>query len=151
MGKKIKPKNRIGFPGILKITRYICCFTQEETAKFIGIPYNTYKTYESGRSIPSVETLRKIAIAFDVSTDWLLELTDSMQPDNRIQHIGSDELDTVQARLLEVEHRFSDKAWKDRLEKETGGIDGLARAYKRYLKALNDVEKTKKNPDKSPK
>ena len=47
--------------------------TQEELTKKIGINLSTYKQYETNRTEPDIETLKKIADYFDVSLDYLCD------------------------------------------------------------------------------
>ena len=47
--------------------------SQEVLSAEIGIPKPTYAHYESGRSEPSIETLKKIADYFGCSIDYLLD------------------------------------------------------------------------------
>ena len=46
--------------------------TQQQMADNIGIHVNSLKKYESGQAQPSLDALKKIAVAFHVSTDFLL-------------------------------------------------------------------------------
>lgn len=46
--------------------------TQSEFARHVGIPLSTLRQYETG-SQPSIENAARIADAFDVSLDWLVE------------------------------------------------------------------------------
>ena len=46
--------------------------TQASAAELIGIHVNSLKKYESGQAQPSLEVLKKIAVAFHVSSDFLL-------------------------------------------------------------------------------
>ena len=46
--------------------------SQEDFAKTLGIPQQTYGNYESGRSFPKEEVLRKIGVTLGVSLDYLL-------------------------------------------------------------------------------
>lgn len=46
--------------------------TQQQMAEVIGIHLSQVKRYESGETQPSLEVLRKIALALNVSTDQLL-------------------------------------------------------------------------------
>lgn len=55
---------------------------QRVVAKRIGIPYQSYQTYEYGKSVPSAEVIVKIADAYNVSTDYLLGRSDMPQPTN---------------------------------------------------------------------
>ena len=51
--------------------------TQKEIADMLGIKRNTYTHYEINASSPPVDTLRDFAKIMDVSTDYLLGLTDT--------------------------------------------------------------------------
>lgn len=46
--------------------------TQQQMADSIGIHVNSLKKYESGQAQPSLDVLKKIALAVNVSTDFLL-------------------------------------------------------------------------------
>ncbi len=52
--------------------------TQSEIAKNLGITQRTYSNYESGNRQPDQITLIKIADYFDVTIDYLLGRTDSI-------------------------------------------------------------------------
>ena len=54
--------------------------SQRQLAEKIGVPYQSYQTYESGSSVPSSKVIIKIAQAFDVSSDYLLGLRDTPKP-----------------------------------------------------------------------
>ena len=53
---------------------------QRQVASAIKIPYQSYQTYEYGKSVPSAEVIFKIADAYNVSTDYLLGRSDDPQP-----------------------------------------------------------------------
>lgn len=46
--------------------------TQKKFANELGIPYTTYNAYELSKSIPTLDTLIKIADYFNVSLDYLV-------------------------------------------------------------------------------
>ena len=46
--------------------------TQQQMADIIGIHVNSLKKYEAGQAQPSLDVLKKIALALHVSTDFLL-------------------------------------------------------------------------------
>lgn len=46
--------------------------TQADIASQLGIAKTTYSSYEQGKREPDFETLQRIAVYFDVSTDFLL-------------------------------------------------------------------------------
>ena len=48
--------------------------SQIKAADALGLPQRTYAHYETGRSFPKVELLRKISLEFGVEIDWLLSL-----------------------------------------------------------------------------
>lgn len=62
--------------------------TQGEFADFLGISRPTVGFYENGTRIPDALVLRQIAEKCDVSSDWLLGLTDIKSVDSNIQQIG---------------------------------------------------------------
>jgi len=60
----------------LKEERFHAGFTQKQVAEHLGIATDTYKGYESQGAVrhrdPSFETLVKLAILFNTTTDYLL-------------------------------------------------------------------------------
>jgi transcriptional regulator with XRE-family HTH domain len=46
--------------------------TQSEMAEAVGIHPNSWKQYETGKNMPSLDALKKIAVTLNVSTDFLL-------------------------------------------------------------------------------
>lgn len=62
--------------------------SQRQLAEKIGMPYQSYQTYESGSSVPSSKVIKKIAVAFNVSSDYLLGLRDTPRPNE----VDADEL-----------------------------------------------------------
>lgn len=43
--------------------------TQEDVAKFLGISRSGYTYYETGKTVPSVEMLKKLAVMYDTTID----------------------------------------------------------------------------------
>ena len=43
--------------------------TQEDVAKFLGVSRSGYTYYETGKTVPSIETLRKLAMMYDTTID----------------------------------------------------------------------------------
>lgn len=66
----------IEFSKRLKELRLDGGFTQQSIADELGIKQQSYARYELGNGEPSLQTLVKIAEIFDVSTDYLLGITD---------------------------------------------------------------------------
>jgi transcriptional regulator with XRE-family HTH domain len=61
----------------LNTTRKLKGFTAQQMADLLGVAIRTYRYYESGRNLPSIYSLAKIANILEVSTDYLLGLTDN--------------------------------------------------------------------------
>lgn len=49
---------------------------QDDVANALNVTRQVYQPYETGRTLPSVKTILKIAEAFNVSTDYLLGRSD---------------------------------------------------------------------------
>ena len=43
--------------------------TQEDVAKFLGVSRSGYTYYETGKTVPSIETLKKLAVIYDTTID----------------------------------------------------------------------------------
>lgn len=56
--------------------RKIQKFKLEQIAEIIDISYQAYRKFEKDICSPSNETLKKLAIMYNVSTDYILGLTD---------------------------------------------------------------------------
>lgn len=53
-------------------------FTQQDLAHQINVSKNTISLYETGKKYPSLITLCKIAAIFNVTTDYLLGLSNAL-------------------------------------------------------------------------
>lgn len=60
--------------------------TQEEFGKLIGAAKSTVSLYESDHSVPLDEIKKKISIAFNVSLDFLMGLSDIETPNTSEEH-----------------------------------------------------------------
>ncbi|MBQ9412276.1 MAG: helix-turn-helix transcriptional regulator [Oscillospiraceae bacterium] len=54
--------------------------TQQELADLLHINRRTYSAYENGVNAVPIDILISIARLYDVSTDYLLDLTDEAKP-----------------------------------------------------------------------
>ncbi len=92
-------------------------FTQEELAKKIGIKQYTYSNYESGKTEPNIETLKKIADIFNVDTDYLIERNSP----NDLGLITKEQLDLFKMiKLLNIQNFFKVQGYVLRLLEEQG-------------------------------
>jgi len=65
----------INFASRLKQVRESNKITQKAVAEFLGIKETSYQHYEYGKREPNYETLAKLSLYFQVSTDYLLGLS----------------------------------------------------------------------------
>ena len=54
--------------------------SQKKMAEILNIAQTTYSDYEFGKINIPLNTLKKLALFFDTSIDYLLELTDVSKP-----------------------------------------------------------------------
>lgn len=76
----------------LKILRKKTNLTQKEVADAVGITFQTYSYYETGRTNPTPEMLCKFADFFGVSVDELLGRTPQLFDDARVPKTEVQEL-----------------------------------------------------------
>ena len=57
----------------LKTLRKQCGYTQGTVAQALNITYQSYRAYECGIAVPTLQNFIKLAKFFDVSYDELLE------------------------------------------------------------------------------
>lgn len=55
-------------------------YTQKDIADKIGLTKSAYGYYERGKSVPDAQTLVQLSKIFDVTTDYLLGLSDDKKP-----------------------------------------------------------------------
>ena len=67
----------------LKDLREDADIKQREIADFLHIKQNTYSQYENGQRGLPVEILCELALYFNTSADYILELTDDPEPYKR--------------------------------------------------------------------
>ena len=97
-------------------------FTQEDAADFFGVSLSTYKKWEQGKGMMNGEQLRMIAMKYDVTVDYLLEITPISENDisDNVRTLTSDE-----TRLLD-NYRALSSAGKSILK---GVLDGLVLSH----------------------
>mgnify|MGYP001766652024 CR=1 FL=1 len=73
MNKKISKIIDEGFPKRLRELRRQKNMSQIELGKIVGLHHVNYGKYERGLAIPSSESLKRIAEALGVTTDYLID------------------------------------------------------------------------------
>lgn len=66
----------MSFAERIKYLRERKCLTQQDMASILGISKSTYVKYERGEREPKFEALFELSKVFDVSTDYLLGMSD---------------------------------------------------------------------------
>lgn len=79
----------------LKKIRNKLNITQVKLSVEIEVSQETISAYEAGKTLPSAETLLKMAKYLNTSVDYLLDLTDNDLPINNIESSKSDELISI--------------------------------------------------------
>jgi len=64
----------------LKALREDLDIPQKELADYLNIKQNTYSQYENGQRQLPIDALKKLSEYFDVSTDYILGITDIKTP-----------------------------------------------------------------------
>lgn len=64
----------MSFSSKIKEARLERNLTQEQLAELIGVHPKTYRNYETGKTVPRIEIIRKLCIALDASCDDFLEI-----------------------------------------------------------------------------
>lgn len=60
-------------------------YTQEEIAKLLNCKQNTYQQYESEKRQIPIEALKKLAILYKTSLDYITGMTNEIKPYPRIK------------------------------------------------------------------
>lgn len=58
-------------------------YTQKQIAELLNCKQNTYQQYESEKRQIPIESLKKLAIIYKTSIDYIVELTDNPNPYKR--------------------------------------------------------------------
>jgi len=58
-------------------------WTQQYVADLLHIARSTYSAYENSANAIPLEILKSLALIYDTSTDYLLEMTDEIKPYQR--------------------------------------------------------------------
>ena len=59
--------------------------TQQDMADKIGVHVNQVRRYESGATQPSLDALKRIAVAMNVTIDWLVFEEEERGPDDKLK------------------------------------------------------------------
>ncbi|MBL1432752.1 MAG: helix-turn-helix transcriptional regulator [Gammaproteobacteria bacterium] len=92
--------------------------TQHEMADAIGVHVNQIRRYEAGSTQPSLEVLKKIAVAMSITIDSLVFDDNERGPDEQlklqfeaISHLTSDEKQIVKELLDGMIIKYQSRRW----------------------------------------
>ena len=86
----------------LKLLRKFAKISQLELAKELNVAQSTVGMWETGKREPDFETLCKIAIYFDVTSDFLLGLSDTLKTDFPVHRFNVQFLDDMEESLIKM-------------------------------------------------
>ncbi|WP_083512079.1 helix-turn-helix domain-containing protein [Amphibacillus sediminis] len=110
-------------------------FKQEYLAKALNISTSAYGYYEQGRNEPALETLIKLAQTFNVSTDYLLGLTDIPYTP---AHIVAEDSSLYEAEQSAIEALKRTKLLKEISKNPDANIAKIERLWGFIQDELND-------------
>src|SRR5690625_1913510 len=105
---------------------------QKEMGNKLNVSQSAYGYYEQGRNEPSLETLVKIARIFDVTTDYLLGLSNTRE--NPVYYSVSDKVSLSNAEI-EILQQMKATSLLDELSQDP--LKNVDRLY-RYWKFIED-------------
>lgn len=92
--------------------------TQQEMADAVGVHVNQVRRYEAGATQPSLDVLKKIAIAMSVTIDSLVFEEEERGPDDQlklqfeaISHLAPDEIQVVTELLDGMIIKYQSRRW----------------------------------------
>ena len=94
----------LDFPQRLAVLRRQKGFTQQMLADAIGVHVSQLKRYEAGKSQPTLDVLRNIAVALSVSADALLFDIQERGPDDdlRLHFEAASRLDPEEKKIVKA-------------------------------------------------
>ena len=92
------------FPQRLATLRKERALTQQALAEHVGVHVSQIRRYEAGESTPTLDVLRKLAIALSVSADTLVFDKDERGPDDdlRLQFEATQRLTDEEKRVVKT-------------------------------------------------
>ena len=64
----------MSFSDKIKKARLEQNLTQKQLAELINVHPRTYRSYETGKTVPKIQIIRKLCIVLNTSSDYLLEM-----------------------------------------------------------------------------
>lgn len=120
---------------------------QKDLADYLKIANSTYSQYETGKRVPSIDMLMKIADFFGVSVDYLLGRSD--YPQYMFKWIGADGKEYIVTKSIDEPPTAEDKK---RIEADAKMIDtkGKSMPYSEVMENPDIPENIKEYIDTAP-
>lgn len=90
--------------------------SQQEIADKLNITRTAYNKYENGKSQPTIDNIAILATVFDVSSDFLIGLTDDIKPDQQKKPTNDGELSKAKQDFISFLGTISDEQTEKLLE-----------------------------------
>lgn len=110
----------------LKTIRKRFNMTQDEVAVFLGVSRSGYTYYETGKSEPSIDTLKKLATIYDITVDEILSMPNKKVMGRKIAEddIAASGADPIMfmkkdEKSLVMAYRLASKENKEKILSET--------------------------------
>lgn len=118
MLKDLRELQRMAFPERLAALRKERALTQQALADEAGIHVTQLRRYEAGTAQPTLDVLRRLAVALRSSTDVLVFDQDERGPDEElrlqfdaIKHLDADEKNVVRSVLESILIKHDAQRW----------------------------------------
>lgn len=112
----------------------------KEFSDKVGISRQTMEFYLKGKRSPSAESLMKISKEFEVSTDWLLAITDVKSTSNDIKNaVNALGISEESAKILQKLDQMSKESISWLIEFGSNEDNDFIKAWKEYLESLTIV------------
>ncbi len=132
----------------LRLLRKVNRLTMEEVGRRLGIAKSSYAGYETETRTPPLDKLQKLASIYDVSTDYILGLTDDPDPKkdrkNLREFLEKDQLHwngrQISAEEIEPIRKLLELIVRDQTPKKT-------RSSKEHINNVIDINKNRNSKD----
>lgn len=108
--------------------------TQEDLGKLFNVHKGTISKWESGSRTPDIDIIVKIANYFNVTTDFLLGLSDERKPSAKTIYTGKELSDLVPSEWREAIEEIEYLEFYQKMKKDEINPDDLIEFYKAYKK-----------------
>ncbi|MBU8568736.1 helix-turn-helix domain-containing protein [Virgibacillus pantothenticus] len=110
-------------------------YSQKEIAAMLNMTASAYGYYEQGKNEPSINTLKKIATIYNVSTDYLVGTIDT--PTHQINFFITEHFSLTESELTVVKQMKEKQLLAEMEDNPTVNVDKLVRFWTFLTKEMN--------------